>query len=71
MGSDLYLIAEDFPSLDLASTAAKLAVRLLEKDSGYAGERDLGSLADYVAGLCEIPEDSPHGCALLKARVID
>lgn len=68
---DRYVIAEDWPSPDLAAMAAQTAVAVLRPASGYAGSRDLDVVANYVAGLLEITEDSGYACGLLLADVVD
>ena len=65
-----YLIAEDWVSHSFARKAAKLAVALLKPGSGYGGGRDMGALADYVAGLLELT-GTPYGCSFLKVKVLD
>jgi hypothetical protein len=68
---DRYVIAEDWPSPDLAAMAAQTAATILRPDSGYAGSRDLDIVANFVAGLLEISEDSGYACGLLLADVVD
>lgn len=68
---DRYVIAEDWPSPDLAAMAAQTAATILRPASGYAGSRDLDVVANYVAGLLEISEDNGYACGLLLADVVD
>jgi hypothetical protein len=71
LSDEVYVIAEDWGSHAFSREAAKLAANILKPGSGYAGSRDLDKVADFVAGLLEIPADKPYGCCLMLARVID
>lgn len=71
LSDDVYVIAEDWGSHAFAREAAKLAATILRPGSGYAGSRDLDKVADFVAGLLEIPNDKPYGCCLMLVRVIE
>jgi hypothetical protein len=71
LSDEVYVIAEDWGSHAFSREAAKLAANILKPGSGYAGSRDLDKVADFVAGLLEIPATTSYGCCLMLARVID
>jgi len=67
-----YVIAEDWPTLELSHLAARTAASLLHPKSGYAGKRDLDTVADFVAGLLYCKEASKtYGCSILVCNVLD
>lgn len=59
-----YLIAEDWPSQEIADHAAKLAHTILT-GSGYAGSRNLDAVADFMMGLFGVDASRPYGMTLL------
>lgn len=66
---DGYLVAEDWPTQELAFDAARLAVEILRVGSGYAGSRDLDAVADFIIPLLGVDRGRPFGMSLLfKAR---
>jgi len=64
-----YVIAEDWPTLALASEAANMAARLLQPESAYAGAKHIRVIENYVAGLFDLDKDTPFGCTLHLATV--
>lgn len=70
VSGDRYVIAEDWPSADLAAMAATTAAVLLRGGSGYAGGKNRDAITEYVAGLLEVTVGG-HACGLLYADVVD
>lgn len=62
---DGWLIAEDWPTMEVAVHAAKLAVIILRPGSGYAGARNLDAVADFIVPLLGIDRGRPYGMSLL------
>ena len=66
---DGHLVAEDWPTVEHAFDAARLAVEILRVGSGYAGSRDLDAVADFIIPLLGVDRGRPYGMSLLfKAR---
>ena len=67
-----YVIAEDWPTLELSQMAARTAASMLHPRSGYAGSRTTDDVADFIAGLLHCRDACrSYGCSIMIANVID
>jgi hypothetical protein len=67
-----YIIAEDWPTLELSQMAARTAASMLHPRSGYGGSRQLDNVADFIAGLLHCREKCrSYGCSIMVANVVD
>jgi len=60
-----WLVAEDWPTQELAVEAVELALKILPAGSGYAGSRSLDAVADFIVPLLGIDRSRPFGMSLL------
>jgi len=67
-----YVIAEDWPTVELTHEAAAAAAAMLKPKSGYAGSRNLDNVADFIAGLLNCREKRRYyGCSILVVSVLE
>jgi hypothetical protein len=67
-----YVIAEDWPTLELTQMAARTAASMLHPKSGYGGSKQLDNVADFIAGLLHCREKCrSYGCSIMLANVLD
>ena len=67
-----YVIAEDWPTLELTQMAARTAASMLHPQSGYAGSKELNNVADFIAGLLHCRSKArAYGCSIMLASVLE
>lgn len=67
-----YVLAEDWPTVELSQMAARTAASMLHPKSGYAGSRKLDDVSDFIAGLLHCRDKCrSYGCSIMLANVLD
>lgn len=67
-----YVLAEDWPTVELSQMAARTAASMLHPKSGYSGSRDLSNVSDFIAGLLHCRDKCrAYGCSIMLANVLD